>query len=100
MGTASRLICLDVGKASKGSGALKGETESYLSCMDIGKDSEYDIPDIAAQQGDNNGKAVNVDGVFKSEVLYREAELDKVTKLTKNTFRWNKILGRYVRDSR
>jgi hypothetical protein len=90
------LICLDIRKASKGSGALKGETERHL---DIGKDSEYDIPEVSAQQGDNNGTAVNVDGVVTSEVRYGEEELDKVKKLTDNTFRWNKILGLYVRDS-
>ena len=55
--------------------------------MDIGKDSEYNILGIAAQQGDDNGTAVSVDGVFKSEVLYGEAELDKVIKPTENTFR-------------
>jgi len=75
------LICLDIRRGTQSQQPEKGLWGDYLACMDIGKDIMFDTLD----QGLGQRKR-------KSD--------DKVKKLSVKSFRWNKVLGLYIQDSK
>jgi hypothetical protein len=79
------LICLDIRKGARAARPEKLVFAEYLACMDIDKDNIYD-----AAYGD---EAVDVVGRPNRRIT-------KVKKLQPVEFRWNRVLGLYVKDSK
>lgn len=75
------LICMDVRKGTEGEAYTRLEKEEFLACMNIDK--------ALPEYGSNNSSPARASAVS-----------EKVLKLTVHEFRWNKMLGLYVRDSK
>jgi hypothetical protein len=87
------LVCMDVRKGSGGDTPIKGEFGVYLAYIDIGKDS------ITGEKKESND--ADEEGI--ADMRPREPknkETEKVLRLTPVQFRWTKVLGIYLRDSK
>jgi hypothetical protein len=85
------LVCMDVRKGSPGDTPVKGDFGTYLAYIDIGKDS------IATGEKEKDDVDSVVNFVTRKS---KDKETDKVLRLTPVNFRWTKVLGIYIRDSK
>ena len=83
------LLCLDVRKGVDGVGTIVLENDEYLSCMDIGKDELQTAFDDRASKS-----------AWSTMNRFAKAKEEKVIRLSVHNFRYNKVLGLYIRDSR
>ena len=83
------LMCLDVRKGVEGVGTTALEDDQNLSCMDIGKDELQTAFDDRASRS-----------AWSSMNRFTKAKQEKVIRLSAHNFRYNKVLGLYIRDSR
>lgn len=83
------LICLDVRKNAKQ--IIGRETAEYNACMDIGQD---------LIEEEEEGKSDQTAPSSKKKTRGRQERTDKVIILRREEFRWNKMLGLYIKDSR
>jgi hypothetical protein len=79
------LICVDVRKGTEAAVYERIQKETFLSCMNIDKELNQAAAEIKLHGGEYTG--VLTDG-------------SKILKLSKNEFRWSKMLGLYIRDSK
>lgn len=82
------LICVDVRKGTDAAAYTRLEKEMFLSCMSIDKD----ITELTSLRKAQDGEEVRSPG--------RRETNNKILKLSVHEFRWNKMLGVYVKDSR
>ena len=99
------LICLDVRKGTSGQAPEKGVWGEFLACLDIGKDIMYDTLDQPQEQEDSQDekkKKKKKKTTTKKSTRQRKGKTseEKVKKLGRVSFRWNKVLGLYVNDSK
>ena len=83
------LLCLDVRKGVEGVGTSASENDQNLSCMDIGKDELQTAFDATASRS-----------AWSTMNRFTKAKQKKVIRLSVQDFRYNKVLGMYIRDSR
>ena len=83
------LLCLDVRKGVEGVGTSALENDQNLSCMDIGKDEMQTAFDATASRS-----------AWSTMNRFTKAKQEKVIRLSAHDFRYNKVLGLYIRDSR
>jgi hypothetical protein len=93
------LICLDIRKGSPGEAPEKGQFEKHLACMNIGKDAMYDTLDSTWDEKNLTDNAAK-DAGPESHLRRLTQEENKVKKLTTVSFRFNRVLGLYVWDSK
>jgi hypothetical protein len=93
------LICMDVRKGTRGMAPEKGVWGEFLAYLDIGKDSMYDTLDHKQEEVQGDSK---VDQDTKKNVKHQKGKTseEKVKKLSVVQFRWNKVLGLYINDSK
>lgn len=89
------LICEDVRKGSAGTSISRDEFEKFLACMDVGRDA---IGDSSDDEEEKEGERKNEKGAVVK--VRRKEESEKVLKLKVEEFRWSKVLGLYIRDSK
>ena len=95
------LICIDVRKGANSRQIVSGEIKEYLVCMDVGQE-EFDDGVVGLDQDPTDGvvdagKQVNKKEAAKSDTNTRA---NKVLMLDRVEFRWTKMLGLYIKDSR
>lgn len=83
------LLCLDVRKGVEGVGITVLENDQNLSCMDIGKDELQTAFDDRASRS-----------AWSTMNRFTKTSQEKVIRLSLHDFRYNKVLGLYIRDSR
>jgi hypothetical protein len=84
------LICLDVRKGSKGKAPLLKELDEHLACLDFDKDADENV---LAQESLNNGQIVKRLGDDTKG-------FKRVKRLQMVKFRYNKVLGLYIGDTK
>lgn len=98
------LICIDVRKGASGKAPTRGEDDTFLAYLDIGKDAIQEDTEDASIRGNENTDTnpdVSHSGPNKQDSRKtKDKSSEKVLKLIRKEFRWTKVLGVYVRDSR
>lgn len=90
------LVCIDVRKGASTRQIVSGQDTKYNAVMDIGRD------DLEDEDSEDDLELESLQGTKKAtkvqKVLNQRA--DKVLMLQREEFRWNTMLGFYVKDSR
>ena len=84
------LICEDVRKGSRGVSVNRNEEDTFLACKDVGKDAAEDASE--ADEEDNDNSAVKPSHAKDGEKVLKLRVIEE--------FRWVKVLGLYIRDSK
>lgn len=90
------LICIDVRKGSNWDIAIKNESAKVLACLDMGKE---DLSCEDTDSDENSGTEEEQSNHGQKRTGNEGLKADKVLKLVEVEFRWNKMLGLYVKDS-
>ena len=86
------LLCLDVRKGVDGVGTLALEDDKNLACLDVGK--------IELQSAFDEKSSRSARSAWSTLNRFAKAKHEKVIRLNEHEFRYNKVLGLYIKDSK